>query len=230
MAKVILGESVAAVSGSTGSTTWSHNRGGVYKRRRAIPVNPQTTDQQDVRDTLSSLAKAWASDLTQLQRDGWTAFATANPTTDVLGQALTLTGLQMYASVNSRLEAAVLPRIDTAPANTAVDSILTFDVTITVLGTVMTAAFTATPLAANMHLQIIATPQLSPGISFVKGKTRLIQTFAAATISPADFEAAWLAKFGSFPVATTKVVVFGRIINDLNGAISQELRDDVIVA
>lgn len=109
---------VTQASGSVGGTTFAHNKGGLYMRARSIPVNPNSTRQQEVRANMSILATAWLETLTQAQRDGWENWAQNNPITSKLGDPLILSGQQMYNRCNMvRLSAmdATLARVDAPP-------------------------------------------------------------------------------------------------------------------
>ena len=48
------GTHLTDASGSLSGVTYSHNRGGAYTRNRSIPVNPNTVQQQAVRNAFSS--------------------------------------------------------------------------------------------------------------------------------------------------------------------------------
>lgn len=86
---------VAAASGSVGGCTYSRNRFGPYIRRRAVPVNPGSPQQQVVRNLLAVYVAKWAG-LGGAGRDAWTNYALLTPVTDALGNPITLTGLNMY--------------------------------------------------------------------------------------------------------------------------------------
>lgn len=106
---------IAAGSGSIAGVTMSRNRGGLYMRARAVPTNPNTTQQQAVRSALSSLVGAWTNALTPAQRAAWTVYADNTPVTDSLGASIFLTGQQMYIRGNTaRLQLGV-PRADDGP-------------------------------------------------------------------------------------------------------------------
>ncbi len=103
------------LSGSVGGITASHNRGGAYFRNRAIPVNPNTTQQQAVRGFLATLTSLWNDTLTPAQRDAWNTYALNVPLLDSLGNPRNVGGLGMYIRSNvPRLQAA-LPRVDDGP-------------------------------------------------------------------------------------------------------------------
>jgi len=106
---------VTQMSGSIGGLTGSHNRGGLYFRARAIPVNPNTTFQQAVRSYLATLTSVWNNILTPAERDAWASYADQVPITGPLGDARVIGALPMYLRCNvSRLQAA-LDRVDSGP-------------------------------------------------------------------------------------------------------------------
>lgn len=175
-------------SGSVDGMTASHNRFGRYLRSRAIPVNPATTRQSVVRQAFTSLALLWRS-LTAAQRQGWEDYAANTPVLDVLGDAITLTGLNWYIRTNvPRMQADLvlipgggigtpLGVIDDAPATPGLASLgdamapqanvgdqdidVTFD--------------PAATWAANAGgiLLVFTSRALSVGVNFFKGPWRL---------------------------------------------------------
>jgi hypothetical protein len=62
---------------------------------------------------------------------------------------------------------------------------------------------------------------VSAGKSFVKNLFRQIATFTAATAGVYDLEAAYLAKFGSYPSAGMKIFVKVIHISEATGQASQ---------
>lgn len=90
-------------------------------------------------------------------------------------------------------------------------------------------AYTATPVAALTKVLIEATPQLSPGITFVgRSKFRQILLSAAAAASPANILAAYNAKFGAL-ISGKKVFVRVTVITS-DGQRSAPLVTSVTVA
>lgn len=102
-------------SGSIGGLTASHNRGGMYFRARATPVNPNTPQQQLVRAIVGQLAALWANTLTALQRAAWDLYALQVPLADRLGEPRNVGGLAMYIRSNTPRLQAQQPRIDNGP-------------------------------------------------------------------------------------------------------------------
>jgi len=91
------GAFIGEYSGKQGSTVASHNRNGPYLRNRAIPVNPNTTTQQNNRNNFSAATKAWAA-LSSTNKAAWTAAALNVNLFDRLGRAYTPTGHQYFVS------------------------------------------------------------------------------------------------------------------------------------
>ncbi len=229
MAKVLFGGGIMDARRSIGGNTFSRNKGGSYMRQRVTPINPQTVDQINKREILSDLAKDWGTVLTEAQRDSFTNFAELNPRTDVLGQAIILSGIQMYISLSERNLIAGRPKFSQAPLNQDVTQLTTATATFDIgLTDAFDVAFTPT-VGGNEFVQVFATPQLSPGVSFIKNRLRLIITAAGGAASPIDALAAWQTKFGSLPLASSKIGVTIRVLREDNAAISVPLRADTIV-
>lgn len=109
------GTIIGEASGSYASNTFSHNRGGQYIRQRAVPVNPNSLFQQDVRNTMSLLTSNWLSVLTAAQRAAWETYAAAVQLPDTLGEPRNAGGIAMYVRSNVPRIQAGLARIDVAP-------------------------------------------------------------------------------------------------------------------
>jgi len=114
MALVVLPEGTQ-ISGSAGGTTWSHNRFGAYKRNRSVPVNPNTDRQVAIRNLTRALSIAWATELTQAQRDAWELYAANVSWVNKLGQSVLLTGLNHFVRSNASRQQAGLARVDAGP-------------------------------------------------------------------------------------------------------------------
>lgn len=186
----------APQSGSQANTTASRNRNGQYYRNRSIPVNPNSLQQQIVRNRLSVTSAAWES-LTDAQRAGWATLGALMPRVDSLGQSGTLTGFQAYVSVNTNNGAAGAAAVSDAPAFTSPPVLLTATVTLT--HTAFSIAYTTTPLAAGIQLFVYVSPPQKAGRSFNK-QYKLIGVTAAAAASPANMLTAYSSRFGA-PVA-----------------------------
>lgn len=100
MAKVKFGQGVAKIMGTVGGTIFSQNKGGNYMKNYNVPTNPQSTKQLAVRVFFSTISTAWSS-LTQVQRDGWTAFAATLPYENSVGDTYYLTGKGLFQKSNT---------------------------------------------------------------------------------------------------------------------------------
>lgn len=114
-------EHITQASGSIGGVTYAHNKGGMYRRARAIPVNPNTSFQNQVRNALTDLITSWGTILTAAQRTAWRDYAANTPTTNALGATINLSGQNWYVACNTPREQAMtkmlstIARIDDAP-------------------------------------------------------------------------------------------------------------------
>jgi len=103
-------------SGSVGGLCYSHNRGGMYTRSRAIPTNPGSPQQVAIRGFVATLTSLWNNVLTPTQRTAWDTYAEAVPLLNALGEPINVGGLAMYVRSNvPRLQAA-LDRVDDGPS------------------------------------------------------------------------------------------------------------------
>jgi hypothetical protein len=105
----------SAVSGSVAGLTYSHNRGGMYVRARAVPTNPNTDPQRAARDAMANAVVAWSA-LTDVQRSTWEDYAANVPMLDRLGNSRPLTGQQQFIrTFTARAAAGLLTATTNAP-------------------------------------------------------------------------------------------------------------------
>lgn len=112
---------VTQISGSTGGTTYSRSPSGMYTRARAVPVNPNTAFQVEVRAGLTDLVNRWIDTLTASQREAWNLWAANTPFTNALGDSFNISGQNAYIGANTpraQAESKIavsLPRVDNGP-------------------------------------------------------------------------------------------------------------------
>jgi hypothetical protein len=182
------------MSGSQAGTTASHNRAGQYLRSRRTPVNTVGTGRRGfIKAAFGAAAKAYAA-LTATQQAAWTSYAASYPITDALGQSITLTGQQMYVSINTALQNVGAAMVTSTPASNATPPLGTPTLT-----AVHAAAITLTPTGLGVSTDYItyafSAPQ-SSGTSFCK--TFWQAGHAAANSSTAIVAtAAYTAQFGA---------------------------------
>ena len=166
----------ATGSGSIGGATASHNRGGQYFRRRAIPVNPSTVAQQAVRGFFSTLQAAWNNTLTAAQRSAWDSYALNTPVTDALGNPVNAGGKGMFTRGNVPRLQGSLAIVAAGPTTFGLPALTAPGVTSLVASTgVITYTFTNTDTwaaAATGGLLIYVSRPQSVSINGFKGPFR----------------------------------------------------------
>mgnify|MGYP003583893711 CR=1 FL=1 len=114
-------------------------RGQQCARTYAIPSQPRTALQSQIRGVFATAQSGWAA-LTLSQQAAWNAYAEAHPTTDRLGRAVAPTGRNAYTAINWYNEAVgyelltdpsgilspAAPYALTSAATTAGNLVLTF--------------------------------------------------------------------------------------------------------
>ena len=175
------------MSGKLGGMVASRNRGGQYFRRKAVPVNPDSTRQVEVRSNFATLISYWNNLLTPAERDSWTQWAANTPRIDSLGQTHILTGQNAFVGFNSlRLQAGltvleentgVYNRGEAASIASAVfinTPPVALDVTLT---------YSANPSADGSALIYIGRPQ-NLSVNFYKGPYRFAQAVPVVENTP----------------------------------------------
>lgn len=195
-------------SGSYAQLTASRNRFGQYIRTRAVPVNPATAEQMDVRARLSTNAAAWR-ELTDAQRAGWLSLGLQMIRTDSLGQQYDLNGFLAYCSVNNNKAAVGDSLVSDAPALVTPPTLAT--ATITLTAAALSIAYTPTPLGTGDRLLAFISPQRSAGRKF-ESDYRLIQITAAAAVSPVNALALYTARLG-VPVVGNRIFFSLQVYN-----------------
>jgi hypothetical protein len=188
-------------SGSQAGTTASHNRAGQYYRSRRTPVNPPGTGRRaSIRSWFGAASSAWAS-LTFSQQAAWTAYGSAHPVTDALGQSIKLTGQQVFVSINTQLQNVGVAISSVPPISSSTTAPVASVTTFTHLG-VMTITLSGTGAATDFILLAFSKP-LSGGVSFNDTFWQQLHV-PASSVGAATYGAAYVAQFG-LPSAGSRV-------------------------
>lgn len=186
-------------SGSIAGTTSSHNRAGQYVRNRRKPVQPVGTGRRGVIKAAFGAASTAYAGLSGSVQAAWQAYADSHPYVDRLGQAIKLTGHQMFVAINTELlnvGAAINPvppisDVVTAPVITALTCVSTGALTLTLDGSG----------AATDYVLIAFSKPQSGGIGFCKVFWQ--QTICAANLATAQvLTTAYQVQFGIPPVGS----------------------------
>lgn len=228
MAKLLFTAVVADMRNKLNGTVFSKNRYGAYTRTKVTPVNPQSTAQQAARNNLSTNSQAWRG-LTEAQRQSWIDAAPSFPFTDIFGNSKILSGSALFVKLNNNLVNAGMAPITTAPAPVAIPAIDTISLAAAAGAGTVSLTFAPTPVPADFVMVVEATPNIAPGISFVKNRFRFLSNLAAAATSPAALGAAYAALFGA-PVVGQKIFVRVRLVSTVTGQSGIPLQTLAIVA
>lgn len=215
MAKVKYGEFVVGMSGKVGGTIHSRNKGGAYTKNWAMPTNTISSYRTLVRSYFGSFSQAWRS-LTAAQIAAWNSATSNFQVIDRMGSLITLSGINLYKALNQNLVGVGVAPISTPPMPEGTLSTAIGALTSTFTGTILTLA-TASAVPTGMSMVVEATPPQSSGVSNAQNKFRVVQVFAAAATSPHDIETTYVARFGAFPPAGSKVFVRIKFINATTG-------------
>lgn len=229
MAKFTPGAIISEIRGTIASTTFSKNAAGAIIRNRVVPINRNSTVQNNQRQTFSNISSSWRG-LTQAERNSWIAAAADFPYQDSLGQTKFLSGAQLYEKLNLNLALIGGTPIDTAPSPASFPPIEITSVTAST--SALSAAFTASPVPTGFTAVFYATRPLSAGKQFVnKSDFRFVQIEAAAEASPAVLTTAYEAAISDLAGQTgKKIFVEMRLIETATGVASTTVRGVGIVS
>lgn len=211
MAKIKFGMMMTDARGKLGGQVFSKNRGGAYVRTKVTPSNPRSLAQMESRSDLGVTSSAW-NGLTNEFRASWNSAVDEFKRTDIFGDLKTPSGKNLFVRLNKNLLGVGKQIIESAPVKLEIPATSATGVTIDPgTGEIRFANFLSVP--ADFALQVSATPVLSPGISYVKNKLRVIAVANSGPIVPATLGAAYLARFGT-PALGANVFVQIRLIAD----------------
>lgn len=227
MSKLKFGAIIVDGRGKLGGQVYSKARSGNTLRNKVTPSNPQTTAQTGIRTRLATFAQGWRA-LTQDQRNAWNAAVGNFASTNIFGQIRNPSGINLYTMLNANLAEIGIAAITVPPLPGTVTGPLTLTLAGDQSAQTLSLAYTATPVPANNKWLIRATPQMSPGVSFMKGKYKNLAVLAAAAASPANIAAAYIAKFGAL-VTGQKIGIEVVAVNSVTGQKSPPLTTTTIV-
>jgi len=183
-------------SGSQGSRTFSHNKGGAYTRNRRIPTNPTTVAQTAVRNQLASNSANWAN-LSDAQRSAWSAYAASNPVIDRLGSSIFLSGQSIYVALSTVLQQGGQTRIDDPPIDTSgPDPFITFSVVATAPDSAAVTFTPALPTGGQLFLWMTLPDDAGRNPNF--NQARLVAVSAVDDTSPTTLTTRISAAAGQF--------------------------------
>jgi len=202
----------------------------MYFRARSIPVNPNTTQQQAVRNYLSQLSTAWLQVLTQVQRDAWAVYASNVPLVDALGEARSTTGLAHYIRSNVPILQNGGTRVDDGPVVFALPTFTAPTFTVAAAADTVSVGYDNSDGWATEddgYMFVYASRPQSASINYFKGPYRLAGKVEGNTaVPPTSPEVINL----PFPVAVGHQVFFKVSVARADGRVSSPFRGFAIAA
>jgi hypothetical protein len=196
--------------GKLGLTVTWHGRNGQLRRILAIPKNPRTDRQLEVRDLLQQQARRFDA-LTDVQQDAWNVAATGFHSTPSLGQSGPLTGLQLFVRVNCKLGLLGQDAVDVPPVAPQFPALAPQGLVITNTGGAVTVKLTC-PTNPGESTVLRASPPQNSAIRACRNY-RIIGTCPVPTAGSADITSLYVAEFGAVPVGKRLFVQASTMVN-----------------
>jgi len=164
------GSIVVDGSGKLGGHVFSKSRGGATVRTIARATNPQTSFQQIIRSRFTRLSQNWR-DLTEVQRESWYQAESSFSRTNRFGDVVTLSGKNLYESLNANRQIIGLGVINLAPLPTEIPVAIVTSANVSVSNGSMVISGM---FKDSTDFVIVATEGLSQGSRNGKNKLRII--------------------------------------------------------
>lgn len=174
-------------SGSIAGMTASHGRSGAYLRSRVIPVNPNTTYQQQVRNIAGNLATAWINTLTAAQRAAWDTYGDNVAMTNRVGDTIYLTGLNHFVRSNTLRLMLPEAQVNDAPVIFSLVDVTLPQISISESTQLASIGFEATDAWANEDsgfLSFAISRPYNPTINYFKGPYRFTDHVEGDAVTP----------------------------------------------
>jgi hypothetical protein len=196
--------------GKLGLTVTWHGRNGQLRRILAIPKNPRTDRQLEVRDLLQQQARRFDA-LTDVQQDAWNVAAAAFHSTPSLGQSGPLTGLQLFVRVNCKLGLLGQDAVDVPPVAPQFPALAPQGLVITNTGGAVAVKLTC-PTNPGENTVLRASPPQNSAIRACRN-CRIIRTCPVPTAGSADITSLYVAEFGAVPIGKRLFVQASTMVN-----------------
>jgi hypothetical protein len=196
--------------GKLGLTVTWHGRNGQLRRILAIPKNPRTDRQLEVRDLLQQQARRFDA-LTDVQQNAWNVAAAGFHSTPSLGQSGPLTGLQLFVRVNCKLGLLGQDAVDVPPVAPQFPALAPQGLVITNTGGAVAVKLTCPTNPGENTVLRASSPQNS-AIRACRN-FRIIGTCPVPTGGSADITSLYVAEFGAVPIGKRLFVQASTMVN-----------------
>ena len=214
------------IRGSIGGTTYSRNKSGAYTRQRTVPINPNTSAQQVVRNRLSTVSQTWQT-LTQGQRDSFINGAVNFPYVDTIGVTQYYSGQQLFMKLNSTLLNIGQAQIATCPLPSIFETLTINTLTISVAGNNIDVTTTfgggGSIVPVGFVAVVEATAQRSEGVKFF-GRSDYKQiaiSDAGVDLDATNYYTPYVAIFGNYVAGSLigiRFVLVEKVVGQLSTA------------
>ena len=221
--------------GKVGGSVVSKSRAGATVRNKVTPSNPRTAAQSFIRSLFTSFVQNFRN-LTSSQINAWNAAANNGfTTTNIFGDTVKKSGINLYAQLNVNLSIVGAAAIDDAPSNPEPPAPIyrvdyQADVSSTQLFLNLDFSGTGDTIVPDgSSIAVYATPKLSNGVRFVRSQLRLLGVIEA-TEDTATFNlwSTYAAKYGALAVGDN-VVLAVQAISAVSGQSGTPLQDVVTI-
>lgn len=202
-------------SGKLGGHVATRNRAGAVMRTKVVPINPDSPDQQTVRNLFAANTQGWKG-ITADQRASWQAAVDDFKYTNRLGDIRRYSGFNLYCRINNYLRFINGTPLTSPPAPAAVPAFTSLSVAADFGAQSVTLTYAGT-IGATETCIVRATTGMSAGKSFVKSEYRKIDFMLAADVTPFVISTEYIAKFGAVPAEGTRISVTMQNIVTLTG-------------
>lgn len=201
--------------GKIGGQVASKNRSGAYMRNKVTPSNPRTASQQANRSLLGSLSASWSA-LTASARASFNGAVDAWSKTNIFGDSIKPTGKNLFTALNKNLNSIGLQTILVAPEKVEMPIIGLETAVVDISNQQVTLSYNGN--LDGYYMVIGATPPLTLGTIFTKGKFRRIYAPFAENFDQGVLYQAYVARYGE-PVAGQNISFEVKVIAS-NGQMS----------
>lgn len=192
-AKIKFGMFMTDARGKVGGHVFSKNRSGAYVRTKVTPSNARTSRQTFIRSLLASLSASW-SGITASARNGFNEAVADWATSDIFGDSRNPTGKTLFTKLNMNLGNTGQTLIFAAPEKVTVPEFGETTAEFSLAAALL--SITSENEVPGNTVQVSATPPLSQGTSFYKGKFRQIGFYLSNGQDGLASYAQYVAKYG----------------------------------
>ncbi len=201
MAKVHFTAAISELRNKLGGSVYARNRYGAYARNYAIPDQPNTVYQTDMRALFGAVSSYWAI-ITEDEREQWRQAATRVVRYDIFSNSGYLTGLQYFNKINIELMLVTDELITTPPALRSTPLFSGLELSLNIVGLDFSVDLANNLLTSEYAMVIRATPAQSQGATFFKNLYSIVDIVDDASTLPQNIFVNYISKFIGFDSAS----------------------------